>query len=112
MDLDHAQLSWEVKCVEKYSDTDEVPDAPLVNVDDIFVIPPEQQGLDTVFPRFAYSHDMYEAAKRAGSVVGASALPMCERPALFGGEHASCRQSPEFSFGSEATPRRLATACG
>ena len=75
MKLNHAQLSWEVKCVENCSAVDEVAGAPIVNVDAIFPIPPELQGLDTVFPRFAYSHDMYEAAKRAGSVVDASALP-------------------------------------
>jgi hypothetical protein len=75
MDLDYAELSWDVKCVENYSPTDEVAGAPIVNVDAIFVIPPELQGLDTVFPRFAYSFDMYEAAKRAGSVVDISALP-------------------------------------
>lgn len=75
MDINHAQLSWEVKCVENCSATDEVAGAQIVNVDAIFVIPPELQGLDRVFPRFAYSHDMYEAAKRAGSVVDASAIP-------------------------------------
>jgi hypothetical protein len=75
MDLDYAELSWEVKCVENCSATDEVAGAPIVNVDAIFVIPPELQGLDTVFPRFAYSFDMHQAAKRAGSVVDASALP-------------------------------------
>ena len=75
MKLNHAQLSWEVKCVENCSAVDEVAGAPIVNVDAIFPIPPELQGLDTVFPRFAYSFDMDQAAKRAGSVVYASALP-------------------------------------
>jgi hypothetical protein len=58
MDLDHAQHSWEVKCVENCSATDEVADAPIVNVDAIFVIPRELQGLDRIIPRLAYSHDM------------------------------------------------------
>jgi hypothetical protein len=75
MDLNYGERSWAVKCMENCSEIGEVADAPIVNVDAIFVIPPEQQGLDMVFPRFAYVHDMYEAAKRAGSVVDASALP-------------------------------------
>ena len=75
MDLDYAQLSWEVKCVENCSATDEVPGAPIVNVDAIFAIPDDLQGLDIVFPRLVYSHKMYEAAERAGSVVDASAIP-------------------------------------
>ena len=41
IDINHAQLSWEVKCVENCSATDEVAGAQIVNVDAIFVIPPE-----------------------------------------------------------------------
>jgi hypothetical protein len=75
MDLNHDERSWAVRCIENCSEIGEVADAPIVNVDAIFVIPPEQQGLDMAFPRFAYVFDMHEAAKRAGSVVDASALP-------------------------------------
>ncbi len=75
MDLNHDEVSWAVKCVENCTEIGEVGGAPIVNVDAIFAIPPEQQGLDTVFPRFAYLHDMYKAAERAGSVVDVATLP-------------------------------------
>ena len=75
MDLNHDEVSWAVKCVENCTEIGEVGGAPIVNVDAIFPIPPEQQGLDTVFPRFAYVFDMYKAAERAGSVVDVSTLP-------------------------------------
>ena len=74
MDLDHANIGWEVACVENCEPIAEVAGAPIVNVDAIFVIPPELQGVDTVW-RFAYMHAMHEAAERAGSVVDWSAIP-------------------------------------
>jgi hypothetical protein len=72
MDINHDELSHAVRCVENCKEIGEVAGAPIVNVDAIFVIPPELQGVDMIFPRLAYVHDMYAAAERAGSVVNAS----------------------------------------
>lgn len=65
MDLDHEQLSWCVVCVENCEPIDEVAGAPIVYVDAIFAISPEQQGEDWIFPRFDHMDAMWEAAKRA-----------------------------------------------
>src|SRR2546427_7509815 len=55
MDVDYVNIGCQVFCVENCEAIESVPDAPIVNVDAIFVIPPEQQGRDMAFPRFAYS---------------------------------------------------------
>jgi hypothetical protein len=65
MDLDHSRFAWKVECVENCEPIDEVAGAEIVNVDANFVIPPEQQGVDRTFPRFAYMQEMYEASRRA-----------------------------------------------
>jgi hypothetical protein len=79
MDLDYAKHGWSVVCVENCGPIEEVVGAPIVNVDANFTIPPEQQGLDMVFPRFAHTHAMHEAAERTGSLVDMSDVPATAR---------------------------------
>jgi hypothetical protein len=64
MDLNHERFSWRVVCVENCAPIDEVVDAPIVYVDANFVIPPEQQGVDKAFPRFAHMRAMFAASQR------------------------------------------------
>lgn len=75
MDLDHSRFSWRVECVENCAPIDEVAGAPFVYVDANFVIPPDQQGADKAFPRFAYMEQMYEASKRAQPSLFSEPMP-------------------------------------
>lgn len=79
MNLNHDELSWSVECVENCGPIDEVAGAPIVNVDAIFIIAPELQGEDKVFPRFDYMHAMHEAAKRAKPSPLADPVPPTDR---------------------------------
>jgi hypothetical protein len=75
MNLDFANRGWQVVCVENCDPIKEVTGAPIVYVDANFVIPPEQQGVEWAFPRFAYMEEMYEASKRARSSPVSVAAP-------------------------------------
>jgi hypothetical protein len=76
MDVDFAKRGWRVVCVENCEPILEIAGAPIVNVDANFMIPPEQQGRDRVFPRFAHMRAMYEVSKRAEpSLVGVEVPP-------------------------------------
>jgi hypothetical protein len=75
MDLDYAKLGWEVVCVENCQPIVEVVGAPIVNVNANFLVPPDQHGVDMVFPHFGQMRAMYEAAERAGSLVDMSTVP-------------------------------------
>jgi hypothetical protein len=79
MDLDHAKHGWRVVCVENCEPIWEVARAPIVNVDANFLIPADQQGQDMGSFRIGQIHAMYEAAKRAGSLVDMSAVPLTAR---------------------------------
>src|SRR6266567_8451852 len=79
MDLDHENLSWRVVCVQNCEPIDEVAGAPVVYVDANFVIPPEQQGEDRIFPRFAYMDAMRAAAKLAKPSPLADPVPLTNR---------------------------------
>jgi hypothetical protein len=75
MDVDFAKRGWRIVCVENCEPILEIAGAPIVNVDANFMIPPEQQGQDRVFPRHSHMHAMHEASKQAGSSLVGLALP-------------------------------------
>jgi hypothetical protein len=76
MDLDHANFGWRVVCVENCEPIKLVTSAPTVYVDANFLIPSRQQGVDGVFPRFAYMDQMYEASKRCDASKRAKGPPL------------------------------------
>ena len=79
MHVDHERLSWRVECVENCKPIYEVAGSPIVNVDAIFAISPDQQGEDRVFPRFDHMDAMQEAAKRARPSPLADPVPLTDQ---------------------------------
>jgi hypothetical protein len=76
VDLDHARRGWRVVCVENCKPVLEIAGAPIVNVDANFLIPADQQGVDMGSWRFGQMRAMYEAARREGTLVDMSAVPL------------------------------------
>jgi hypothetical protein len=75
MDIDREKIQTEIHCVENCAPADEVEGAEIVNVDANFLIAPEDQGKDQVFPRLEQLEKMFKAAEKAGSLVAVDKIP-------------------------------------
>ena len=90
-------------CVENRAPIDEVVGAPVVYVDANFVISPEHQGEDRIFPRFAHMDAMHEAAKRTKPSPLADPVPLTNwnhrpyRPPDYGAEWVMLRKAWSLS---------------
>lgn len=110
MNLNHEQLSWQVECVENCEEIDEVAGAPIVYVDAVFAISPDQQGEDRIFPRFAHMDAMRKAAERARPSPLADPVPPSDqnrnrrpyRPPDYGAEWALLRKAWSLARNGQA----------
>lgn len=68
--VDYENLSHWVEPVENAEWIEEIPGAPIVNLDANFIVPIEQRNKDFAFPRLGQMEARFKVAEKNGSVVG------------------------------------------
>jgi hypothetical protein len=79
MNIDNINISWAVECIENCVPADPAVDAPIVNVDANFLIAPEDQGRDGVFPRLKQMKALIKKAIESGAVFDPSTISEQDR---------------------------------
>lgn len=75
LNVDYQAIAHWTEAVENAELIDEVPAAPIVNVDANFIVPENERHVDFAFPRLAQLQERSEVAEKYGSMVSLSDIP-------------------------------------
>jgi hypothetical protein len=75
LNVDYENITHWTEAVENAELVNEIPGAPIVNIDANFLVPEGEQHLDKVFPRLNQMHEMFQLAEKQGSLISVEDIP-------------------------------------
>jgi hypothetical protein len=75
LNVDYQAVAHWTEPVENAEHADELPDAPIMNVDANFIVPESQRHLDRAFPRLTQLRERIKVAEKNGSLLSLAEIP-------------------------------------
>jgi len=75
LNVDYQALAHWTEAVENAEFADEVPDAPIMNVDANFIVPENERHADFAFPRLTQLRERNKVAEKHGSLISLADVP-------------------------------------
>jgi len=75
LNIDYQAVAHWTEAIENAELAEEVPGAPIINVDANFIVPENERHVDFAFPRLSQLRERTEVAKKYGSLVSVPDIP-------------------------------------